>query len=176
MYFHFFVFISHWNKAGPLHLNKLESPSPKDALCQVWLKLAQWFWRRTWKCEKLTDRQRDEGRQVTSSGELKTHFNDFFLLIYSFCKIFSRAATLLASNWSFSLSKAILSLCIALNSALYSTTHAGSACTLLLLGGFNDGRSEDFSVSLFFSVGMDPATLMGLTAGSPQSRSSIWLK
>ena len=29
-----------------LHLNKFESPSPKDALCQVWLKLAQWFWRR----------------------------------------------------------------------------------------------------------------------------------
>ena len=29
-----------------LHINKLESPSPKDALCQVWLKLAQWFWRR----------------------------------------------------------------------------------------------------------------------------------
>ena len=31
---------------GPLHLNKLEFPSHKDALCQVWLKLAQWFWRR----------------------------------------------------------------------------------------------------------------------------------
>ena len=30
-----------------LHLNKLKSPSPKDALCQVWLKLAQWFWRRS---------------------------------------------------------------------------------------------------------------------------------
>ena len=29
-----------------LYLKKLESPSPKDALCQVWLKLAQWFWRR----------------------------------------------------------------------------------------------------------------------------------
>ena len=27
-------------------LNKFESPSPKDNLCQVWLKLAQWFWRR----------------------------------------------------------------------------------------------------------------------------------
>ena len=27
-------------------MNKLESPSPKDALCQVWLKLAQWLWRR----------------------------------------------------------------------------------------------------------------------------------
>ena len=33
-------------KGGALHLNKLESPSPKDVLCQVWLKLAQWFWRR----------------------------------------------------------------------------------------------------------------------------------
>ena len=29
-----------------LHSNKLESPSSKNALCQVWLKLAQWFWRR----------------------------------------------------------------------------------------------------------------------------------
>ena len=27
-------------------MNKLESPSPKDDLCQVWLKLAQWLWRR----------------------------------------------------------------------------------------------------------------------------------
>ena len=26
-------------------LNKLEYPSPYDALCQVWLKLIQWFWR-----------------------------------------------------------------------------------------------------------------------------------
>ena len=33
-------------KGGALQLNKLESPSPRDALCQVWLKLAQWFWRR----------------------------------------------------------------------------------------------------------------------------------
>ena len=31
-------------KGGTLHLNKLELPSPKDALCQVWLKLPQWFW------------------------------------------------------------------------------------------------------------------------------------
>ena len=46
-------------KGGALHLNKLESPSPKDALCQVWLKLAQWFWRRRWKCEKFTDRRTD---------------------------------------------------------------------------------------------------------------------
>jgi hypothetical protein len=32
-------------KGYPLGLNKLESLSPKDDLCQVWLKLAQWFWR-----------------------------------------------------------------------------------------------------------------------------------
>ena len=46
MYFGYFRIISPWKRAGPLHLNKLESPSPKDALCQVWLKLALWFWRR----------------------------------------------------------------------------------------------------------------------------------
>ena len=32
-------------KGVALHLNKLESPSPKYALCQVWLTLAQWFTR-----------------------------------------------------------------------------------------------------------------------------------
>ena len=41
-------------KVMALHLNKLESPSPKDALYQVWLKLAMWFWRRRQKCEKFT--------------------------------------------------------------------------------------------------------------------------
>ena len=33
-------------KGAALHLNKFESPPPKDALCHVWLKLAQWFWGR----------------------------------------------------------------------------------------------------------------------------------
>ena len=33
-----------WSVNGPYLLN-LETPSPKDDLCQVWLKLAQWFWR-----------------------------------------------------------------------------------------------------------------------------------
>ena len=36
----------HLEKGRAFHLNKLESSSPKDALCQVWLKLAQWFWRK----------------------------------------------------------------------------------------------------------------------------------
>ena len=34
-------------KGGALHLNKLESPSPKDAWCQV--RLAHWCWRRRFK-------------------------------------------------------------------------------------------------------------------------------
>ena len=34
-------------KSGALHLKKnIESLSPKNALCQVCLKLSQWFWRR----------------------------------------------------------------------------------------------------------------------------------
>ena len=33
-------------KDRALHLKKPEFPSPKDELCQVWLQLAQWFWRR----------------------------------------------------------------------------------------------------------------------------------
>ena len=31
----------------------VQSPSLKDALYQVWLNLAQWFWRRRRKCEKF---------------------------------------------------------------------------------------------------------------------------
>ena len=27
------------------HFNKLIYPSPKNALCQVWLKLGEWFWK-----------------------------------------------------------------------------------------------------------------------------------
>ena len=33
-------------KGGALHLNQLEISLPKDTLCQVWLKLAKWFWSR----------------------------------------------------------------------------------------------------------------------------------
>jgi hypothetical protein len=42
-----------------LHLYNSESPLPNDDLCRVWLKLAQWFWRRSRKCKSLqTDRRR----------------------------------------------------------------------------------------------------------------------
>ena len=46
MYFGYFCEYRPLEKGRALHLNKLESPSPKDALCKIWLKLAQWFWRR----------------------------------------------------------------------------------------------------------------------------------
>jgi hypothetical protein len=55
-------------KGDPFHLNKLESPPSKDDLCQVWLKLAQWFWRRSRKCKSLqTDRRTD--RRTTDKGQ-----------------------------------------------------------------------------------------------------------
>ena len=67
MYFCYFVIISLEKGCGPsfeqiwipfkrratplekglaLHLNEFEFPSQKDALCQVWLKLAQRFWKK----------------------------------------------------------------------------------------------------------------------------------
>ena len=48
MYFRYFLIINNlpFEKGVVLHLNKLESPSPKDALCQDRLKLIQWLWRR----------------------------------------------------------------------------------------------------------------------------------
>ena len=44
----FLVFISPWKWVWLFIWKKTwnEFPSPKNALCQVWLKLAQWFWRR----------------------------------------------------------------------------------------------------------------------------------
>ena len=40
-----FVIISHI-KVWAFHLNKLKFSLPMNAFCQVWLKLAQWFYRR----------------------------------------------------------------------------------------------------------------------------------
>ena len=70
----------HFRKGVTLHLNKLETPSPRETLYQILLKLAQWFWRWRLKCEKITDGQTDrqtgDGRQLIrkafSSGKLNT--------------------------------------------------------------------------------------------------------
>ena len=45
MYFGYLCNYLPLEKGGAFHLNKLESPSPKDGFCQVW---------RRWKCEKVT--------------------------------------------------------------------------------------------------------------------------
>ena len=42
----YFANISLCEKSMTFHLNKLESPSPKDDLCPGWLKFAQWFLRK----------------------------------------------------------------------------------------------------------------------------------
>ena len=46
-------------KMGILYFNILKSPFPKYALCQVWLKSTQWFWKRRWKSGKFTDWRTD---------------------------------------------------------------------------------------------------------------------
>ena len=62
-------------KGLTLQLNKLESHLPNDALCQDWLILAQWFLKRTQKCESLqTDRQRD-GQTDRRSEKLTCAFS-----------------------------------------------------------------------------------------------------
>ena len=46
MYFSLFCYYLPLDMDVDLHLNKLESPSPKNDLWKVWFKLVQWFWRR----------------------------------------------------------------------------------------------------------------------------------
>ena len=46
MYFCKIVIISRCKKMWLFHLKKLKSSLPRDNFCQVWLKLAQLFWRR----------------------------------------------------------------------------------------------------------------------------------
>ena len=81
-------------KGVALHLNKLEFPSPIDALCQVWLKLAQLFWREDknmeslwqWRQRPTTDKFRSEKfHPALGSGELKSKQKFDFLqtIIYS---------------------------------------------------------------------------------------------
>jgi hypothetical protein len=66
------IFTLFLEKGNPLHLNNLESP-PKDDLCQVWLKLALWFWRSR-KCKSLQTDGQTKGDQ-NSSLELSAQVN-----------------------------------------------------------------------------------------------------
>jgi hypothetical protein len=62
-------------KGNPLHFYNLESLPPKDEMCQVCLKLAQWLWRRSRKCKSLqtdrrTDRRTDDGQRAIRIAHL----------------------------------------------------------------------------------------------------------
>ena len=54
-----FAIISPWKRMLPFIWKKLDFPSPKDALCQLLLKLALWFWRKRWNRKMFTDSQMD---------------------------------------------------------------------------------------------------------------------
>jgi hypothetical protein len=85
--FHYYLPLE---KGHPLLLKKKHlSPggtplTPKDDLCQVWLKSSQWFLRRSRKCNSLqTERQTNAGwseklTRAFSSGYLKSMFNSPF--------------------------------------------------------------------------------------------------
>ena len=44
LYFRYFVIIFPWKRTCSFIWANLEFPFPKEALCQVWLKLAHWSW------------------------------------------------------------------------------------------------------------------------------------
>ena len=58
-------------KGRALHLNNLESPSPKNALCQVWLKLASGSGEEDENVKSLqTDGRTDDGHQAIRKAHL----------------------------------------------------------------------------------------------------------
>ena len=75
--FSLFRYLSPWERECTFILNKLQSPSLKDALCQVYLKSAQWFWRWSWKPVKFTTTTTttttttDNGPILIRKGELQ---------------------------------------------------------------------------------------------------------
>ena len=56
-------------KGVALHFYKIESLLTKNPLCQVWLKLAEWFLRI--KCESLQQRRRQQQRRTTDKFRSK---------------------------------------------------------------------------------------------------------
>ena len=53
-------------------LTSLKFFSPKDALCQVWLKLARWFWKRRWTDTGWTDDEQKATRRAEMKPEPKS--------------------------------------------------------------------------------------------------------
>ena len=88
-------------KGVALHLKKPESPLPKDALCQIWLKVAQWFWKRKWKTEKFMT------TSAFGSGELKAMIisnyerNWMVLICKNFISFYPRFSFMKLRQWIF---------------------------------------------------------------------------
>jgi hypothetical protein len=63
-------------------------PFPKDDLCQFWLKLAQWFWRRSWKCKSLQTEGWTDGRRTTGdqNSSLEIRISSDQTLLYQYQK------------------------------------------------------------------------------------------
>ena len=70
IYFCYLVIISTWKWAWPFILINLNPLQPRILCFKVWLKLARWFLRRRWKCEKFTDR-RQMDRWTTDNMRLE---------------------------------------------------------------------------------------------------------
>ena len=68
MYFYNFRIISTWKRTFIWS---------KDALCEVWLKLAYWFWRRRGKCEKITTvcYNNDDDNDDHNNNEQRSNFD-----------------------------------------------------------------------------------------------------
>ena len=73
-FFHFCDYLP-FEEDLALYLNNLESPLPKDDLCQVWLKLAGWFWRRRFLTRCVYETQMPP--RVTNSIESHAYIKAF---------------------------------------------------------------------------------------------------
>ena len=96
MYFCYFIIISPWKRLWPFICTNWNSPLSKDDLCQVWLKLARWFCRRRWKCEKFlmtttTDNEdklwSEKLTWAFGSGEVKRYWCGIYYVAHSLRKL-----------------------------------------------------------------------------------------
>ena len=72
MYFRNFVLFSPLEEGGAFHLNKLESPLPKDALCQLWPSGSGEEDENVKSLRQRRRRQRQRRRQTTDKYKQKT--------------------------------------------------------------------------------------------------------
>lgn len=84
--FKYYSLFSHNFANVTFNLIELQFPSPKYALCQVWLKLTKWFWRKNlikikkkFKDRKIDERAVEKFTQVYSSCGLKKRFTNHFI-------------------------------------------------------------------------------------------------